>query len=102
MSKEIPVEITLIPGASAEPDTCGSCKFFERKNVDGYENHGSWGFCRIMLPKKVAVQMNIRMLDSKERDQEYTGNEDQIKDTDRCDFQRPSGKTYIVQRRIGP
>jgi hypothetical protein len=93
-------EITLTPGASAEPNTCGSCKFFERKNYD--ERRGVYGFCRIELPKKIATQWNIRAIDPKMKDAEYTGNEDQIKDTDRCDLQRPDGKVYIVQRRIPP
>lgn len=89
--------ITLPVGASAEPDTCGSCKFFERK--DDYGN--CYGRCGIKLPKKVAEQWAIRSIDPKQKDREYTGNEDQIKDTDRCDFQRPDGKVYIVQRLVG-
>jgi hypothetical protein len=93
-------EITLRVGASAEPDTCGSCKFFERKS------DGEWdsmrGFCRIKLPAKIADQWAIRAIDPKMKDQEYTGNEDQIKDTDRCDLYRFSGQVYIVQRRIPP
>lgn len=89
-------EITLPVGASAEPDTCGSCKFFERK--DGYSP--MYGQCRITLPAKMADKWDIRRIDRKDR--EYTGNEDQIKDTDRCDLYRFSGKVYIVQRRIPP
>jgi hypothetical protein len=56
-------EITLAVGASAEPDTCGSCKFFER-NSDGpsYRMHG---VCRIKLPAKVVEQRVIRSLDPK-------------------------------------
>lgn len=93
-------EITLPVGCSAEPDTCGSCKFFERKGEsDYYRTHG---FCKIKLPAKMADQWNIRRLDPKQKDQEYTGNEDQIKDTDRCDLYHFSGKVYIVQRRIPP
>lgn len=92
-------EITLAVGASAEPDTCGSCKFFERKDFE--ERRGVYGFCRFKLPQKMATQRDIRRLDPELKDQEYTGNEDQIKDTDRCDLQRPDGKVYIVQRRIG-
>jgi hypothetical protein len=93
-------EITLAVGASAEPDTCGSCKFFERKDYD--ERRGVYGFCRIKLPTKIATQWDIRRIDPKMKDQEYTGNEDQIKDTDRCDLYRFSGQVYIVQRRIPP
>lgn len=91
-------EITLPVGASAEPDTCGSCRFFER----GRDWESAYGRCRIKLPTKVADQWAIRAIDPKQKDREYTGNEDQIKDTDRCDLQRPDGKVYIVQRRIPP
>jgi hypothetical protein len=91
-------EITLAVGASAEPGTCGSCKFFERKSDGEWE--AARGFCKIVLPKKMATQWDIRGVDPKQKDGEYTGNEDQIKDTDRCDLQRPDGKVYIVQRRI--
>lgn len=92
-------EIVLMPGANAEPDTCGSCKFFERKDYD--ERRGVYGFCRFNFPIKIATQWDIRRIDPKMKDQEYTGNEDQIKDTDRCDLQRPDGKVYIVQRVVG-
>lgn len=93
-------EITLPVGCSAEPDTCGSCKFFERKGDNEYYRMS--GFCRIKLPAKIPEQWAIRDIDPKQKDREYTGNEDQIKDTDRCDLQRPDGKTYIVQRRVTP
>lgn len=93
-------ETTLKVGASAEPDTCGSCKFFERKDYD--ERRGVYGFCRIELPRKIAAQQDIRAIDPKMQDQEGAGNEDQIKDTDRCDLYRFSGQVYIVQRRIPP
>lgn len=99
MKNEVTNETTLSVGASAEPDTCGSCKFFERKDYD--ERRGIYGFCRIALPAKIAQQSTIRMIDPKMKDQEFTGNEDQIKDTDRCDLQRSDGKVYIVQRRVG-
>lgn len=95
-------EIVLMPGASAEPDTCGSCKFFERKDYE--DRRGPWGFCRIALPKKFFTQRDLRVFAETTKiwkDQEYTSNEDQIKDTDRCDLQRPDGKVYIVQRVVG-
>jgi hypothetical protein len=93
----MPSEITLAVGCSAEPNTCGSCKFFVRDRDYDSAN----GKCEIKLPKKIAMQWDIRGVDPKQKDLEYTGNEDQIKDTDRCDLQRPDGKTYIVQRRVG-
>lgn len=90
-------EITLPVGASAEPDTCGSCKFFSRDN----DWRTVYGQCKIKLPSKMASQWDIRGVDPKQKDREYTGNEDQIKDSDRCDLQRPDGKVYIVQRKVG-
>jgi hypothetical protein len=94
-------EITLMPGASAEPDTCGSCKFFERRRNDKYD--GMYGNCRFKFPEKtVATGWDIRRLDPALKNAEYTGNEERIKDTDRCDLWKHSGNTYIVQRRIEP
>lgn len=91
--------ITLAVGATAEPDTCGSCKFFQRKD----DWRAGFGDCRIKLPRKFAEQWQIRKLTPKPKDYEYeyTGNEDQIKDTDRCDLHRPDGNVYIVQRLVG-
>lgn len=92
-------EITLAVGCTAEADTCGSCKFFER----GRDYESAYGQCRIKLPKKMADQWDVRRLTdlTSKTQREFIGNEDQIKDTDRCDLQRPDGKTYIVQRRVG-
>lgn len=94
-------EIILTPGASAEPDTCGSCKFFERKPVNDGEWHRMNGFCRFLFPAKIALQSDLRAIDPAQRDAEYTGNENMIKDTDQCDLHKPDGKVYIVQRRVG-
>ena len=91
--------ITLAIGANAEPDTCGSCKFFERRRNDFYD--GMYGECRIKLPAHFVEQRQLRGIDPKQRDQEYTGNEDRIKDTDRCDLYRSDGNQYIIQRRAG-
>lgn len=90
-------ETTLAVGCTAEPDTCGSCRFFERRN----EYDSAYGRCRIKLPSKLAEQQDIRGIDPKQKDREYTGTEDQIRDTERCDLQQPDGKVYIVQRRVG-
>lgn len=92
-------EITLPIGATAEPDTCGSCKFFRRKD-DGCTPGSVWGKCGFVMPPIIATSWDIRGLDPKQKDREYTGNEDTIKDTARCDLYRHSGKVYIVQRRI--
>lgn len=94
--------ITLPLGASAEPDTCGSCKFFKRKDDNAY--YAMHGFCIFQLPSKIAERWSIRQLQDQllKIDRDFTGNEDQIKDTDRCDLYQFSGKVYIVQRRIPP
>ncbi len=95
-------EITLPVGASAEPDTCGSCKFFRRRSIDENRYYGMYGECGFKFPAKVVDQWALRGIDPKQKDREYTGNEDRIKDTDRCDLQQPDLKVYIVQRRIAP
>ncbi len=74
----------------------------ERRNhVRDYES--AYGQCRIALPKKMADQWDVRRLNdlATKTQREFIRNEDQIKDTDRCDLQRPDGKVYIVQRRVG-
>lgn len=99
----MPNEITLSLGATAEANTCGSCKFFKRKNDNGpYDS--AYGKCEIVLPKKFVEQFQYRDLDDRFRknDREYTGNEDQIKDNDRCNLYQSDGKSYIVQRRVRP
>lgn len=90
-------EITLPVGASAEHNTCGSCKFFQRKQ----DWTAVYGDCRIKLPPTVAKQSDVRAIDPKRRNDEYTGNEDRIKDTERCDFYKHDQKVYIVQRKVG-
>jgi len=86
-------EITLPVGATAEHNTCGSCKYFQRK--DDY--NAKWGQCGFRLPPQVASRNQFRSLD---RNYEYTGNEDQIEDISRCDLYCNDGKSYIVQRRV--
>jgi len=93
-------EIILPVGSSAEPDTCGSCKFFRRMT-----DNGDWyfmnGLCGIKLPKRFVEQWQVRKPDPKTG--EYSDeNPDRIKDTDRCDLYRFNGQVYIVQRRIPP
>jgi hypothetical protein len=91
-------EITLPVGSSAEPDTCGSCKFFRRMT-----NNGDWyymnGWCTFKFPGRVVEQWQMRGLD---KNREGGDDPDRIKDTDRCDLYKFSGKVYIVQRRIPP
>jgi len=51
----------------------------------------------IKLPPSVMSQYAMRQL----RNDEESGMV-QLKDTDSCDLHRPTGKVYIVQRRIRP
>lgn len=86
-------EITLPVGATAEPDTCGSCKFFRRKPDDYNASRGTCGF---RFPPKFDFWF------AKVTVNDFQGTELDIADTDRCDLYRFSGKVYIVQRRIPP
>lgn len=82
-------EITLPVGATAEPDTCGSCRFFRR----GENSIESYGRCNIVLPPKYATKPYPV------RDDELPASH--MQDTARCDLHRPDGNVYIVQRVVG-
>lgn len=86
-------EIILPIGASAEPDTCGSCKFFVR-------DADLWpvgrGRCKFKMPPGVATKYDI----PQDREAENSYQYDRTLDTERCDLQRPDGRVYIVQRRV--
>lgn len=86
-------EITLPVGATAEPDTCGSCKFFVR--IDDLRPVGE-GRCNIKLPPMMATKYELPTKDGWENSYQF----DLKHDVSRCDLQRPDGKVYIVQRRI--
>ncbi len=83
-------EVILPVGASAEPETCGSCKFFRRR--DGGD---CYGYCQIKLPpnKEYFVVKQV------------TGDEYEasnfLKDNASCDFWKSNGVRYIVQRYAG-
>jgi hypothetical protein len=83
--------ITLPVGATAEPDTCGSCRFFVRM---GDLRPIGQGRCNITLPPVLATKYDFR---TSENSYQF----DLITDDKRCDLQRPDGKIYIVQRCIG-
>ncbi len=87
-------EITLGVGASAEMNTCGSCKFFRRDMDMGVVNM-SRGICGFQFPKKMFILFAPKEYRDGDEDR------DRMNDTDRCDLQRPDGKVYIVQRRVG-
>ena len=89
--------ITLPPGATADFDTCGSCKFFRRDR----EYDSAFGKCGIVLPKKTESQWDIRRIDPAQKNAGYTGNEDRQRDNESCDLYQSDGKRYIVQRIVG-
>ena len=89
-------EITLAVGCTAEPETCGSCHFFRRTMTDG-EHEMSTGHCRFVLPPfRVRYQsFNYGTLDEARQP-------NWVHDTSRCDCYKPDGKTYVIQRKVGP
>lgn len=89
--------ITLPVGASAEPETCGSCKFFKRGPLTDGPYEGSSGDCGIRMPpqKEFYKKMTYEEVGESDRSPNW------IKDTFGCDLYRADGKTYIVQRKVG-
>jgi hypothetical protein len=88
-------EVTLPIGATAEPGTCGSCHFFKRYGeMDYYQDIG---YCEIRLPPP---KQRFVLKPWAESDSDWGPN--RVRDIDGCDLHRPSGKTYIVARRVEP
>lgn len=87
-------EITLPVGATAEPDTCGSCKFFVRLDDLRPVNQGR---CNIKLPPMLATKY-----ETTKGDVENSYQFDLKQDASRCDLYRPDGNAYIVSRRVVP
>lgn len=85
-------DVVLPLGSTAEPNTCGSCKFFYRIGADYGQTYQNMGRCQIKLPP-----MNFQ---DKGWDGEGFGPRS-LQDTASCDLHRPDGKSYIVQRRVG-
>ena len=83
---------TLPVGAHAEPNTCGSCKYFWRR-TDYNQNNGE---CQIELPPMLRAAVNRIPYDDESGSARYTD------DNRRCDLYRSDGVTYIVQREIKP
>jgi len=89
--------ITLPLGSTAEPDTCGSCKFFKRADAASYPCNQDRGWCRFVLPP----MMQKFVLYQYKSDEEGDGWGPRARnDTERCDCQVSDGKNYIVQRLI--
>ena len=84
--------IVLPIGATADPDTCGSCKFFRRRDEYGSDR----GVCTIVLPGWVQIKPPVNRNDEDWIDPAL------MKDTMRCDLQRPTGNFYQVSQRVGP
>jgi hypothetical protein len=95
----LPGDVILGLGMTAEPNTCGSCVFFGRrdftefyiKNESVVRDAMRGGYCKIVLPPQVAL-----------RPQGEGAPTNNTNDTDRCDLWKSDGKTYIVSRRIRP
>ena len=85
-------EVTLAVGATAETNTCGSCKYFSR-TMDMGEYNMSTGVCKFELPEKLRYLFAPKVY--------VEGDEDRVRlrDTSRCDLWKDDGKVYIVQRR---
>lgn len=84
--------ITLPIGATANPNTCGSCRHFRRNDQYGNDR----GVCNITLPPWVPEKPTAT------RDNDDYVSPRLMKDSSRCDLQSPSGKFYQVSRRVGP
>lgn len=85
-------EIVLAINQTAEPGTCGSCRFFERRNA--HDEYDTTGCCKFRLPPTRVYQRQKWDADSQPLDT--------VRDTDGCDLWRSDCKTYIVQRRVRP
>lgn len=86
-------EITLPVGATAEPLTCGSCKFFLREMSSGpYEAAAGHCTFRLPPPKQFFKVMTYEETGELDRTANW------VKDTHGCDLYQPDKKSYIVQR----
>ncbi len=84
-------DITLPIGSTAEPETCGSCKYFRRRS-DG----DAYGYCNIkMPPQKQYFADKVFKNDDEIEAANFT------RDSNSCDLWKWDGKQYIVQRRVG-
>jgi hypothetical protein len=83
--------IVLALNQTAELGTCGSCHFFRRT---GSVERDNAGLCKFQLPPTMAYA-------KRPWDAECKPN-DEVWDNDACDLLRPSGKVFIVSRRVGP
>lgn len=85
-------DIELKLGQTAQPGTCGSCKFFSRAGADIYGVQ--MGLCNIKLPPQIEIKSGNNT------DGDYVGPTNRINDSDRCDFHRPTGEIYIEKLRV--
>jgi hypothetical protein len=84
-----PIHLAL--NQTAEPSTCGSCSFFRRTGSAEFDNAG---LCKFRLPP-------TRAYAKQPWNAEWKPN-DQVWDNDGCDLWRPSLKTFIVSKKVGP
>lgn len=79
--------IQLSQGQNAEPNTCGSCKFFKRYD-DGNGGYNT-GACTFIFPPQVALGKQTY----NDRDEEYTDSR-QCADTYSCHLYQSNNKEY--------
>lgn len=87
VAAQTPIRLEL--GATADPNTCGSCAKFERTES---WNGMAGGYCTMTLPPQYA-----RVPYDPEGKPP-----NQVNDTHNCDLYRHSGKAYIVSKLLRP
>jgi hypothetical protein len=88
--------IQLPVGASAEKDTCGSCRFFSRLFYSDYgPSYASRGRCGFRWPP---MHQRFQLKELTEADCDWAP--DTVQDTFSCDCYQHDGKRYIVQRLV--
>ncbi len=99
MNKDI---IELAVGQTAQPETCGSCKFFYRQVHEQYLGEDNIpkeivgdGNCHVPLPPQIAIRSGMN-----DDGGEYIGPSNRTTDTKTCVLWKPSGKVYIERRLI--
>ncbi len=92
--------ITLPPGTSAEPNTCGSCKFFRRTDASYADVYRDRGWCQIRLPPLPERYQPLAV--SRDTEEGDSWGPRARTDDMSCDLYRHSGETYVVQRIIKP
>lgn len=93
-------EVELKEGQSAEPNKCGSCKFFKRNDVPETRTIRGGPQFEVDIWRGRCGWRPPPWLDraAKETDGTFM-NSREVLDTDSCDLYRTSGATFIQKRR---